>query len=111
MDRIQVLEKQLSERRLEGVGESISALQTSVDTTWIMAAGLICFFLQAGFGMLEAGAIREKNAKNIMLKNLMDACIGGMVYYLFGWALAYGVADSGPSDFIGWGNLALAPAK
>eukprot|EP00418_Pyrodinium_bahamense_P046494 CAMPEP_0179197776 /NCGR_PEP_ID=MMETSP0796-20121207/98358_1 /TAXON_ID=73915 /ORGANISM="Pyrodinium bahamense, Strain pbaha01" /LENGTH=145 /DNA_ID=CAMNT_0020902205 /DNA_START=63 /DNA_END=496 /DNA_ORIENTATION=+ len=53
-------------------------LDTSVDTTWILVAGLICFFLQAGFGMLEAGAVRAKNTKNIMIKNLMDAVVGGL---------------------------------
>lgn len=76
--------------------------RNSIDHTWILVAGLICFFLQAGFALLEAGAVRAKNAKNIALKNLMDACIGGVVYYLFGYALAYGSTGDGTGNpFIG----------
>merc|ERR1719446_1418189 len=75
-----------------------AAIDTTMDHTWILLAGLLCWFLQGGFALLEAGAVRAKNAKNIALKNTMDACIGGVVYYLFGYGLAYG----GPGD--GTGN-------
>mmetsp|Transcript_65630 Transcript_65630/g.168949 ORF Transcript_65630/g.168949 Transcript_65630/m.168949 type:complete len:475 (+) Transcript_65630:207-1631(+) len=117
MQRIQGLESMEIGRRLQDdVAASLETmraeLDTSVDTTWILVAGLICFFLQAGFGLLEAGAVRAKNTKSIMLKNLMDAVVGGMVYYLFGYGLAYGGAGDGTgNEFIGWGNFALAPAS
>mmetsp|Transcript_29300 Transcript_29300/g.68198 ORF Transcript_29300/g.68198 Transcript_29300/m.68198 type:complete len:519 (+) Transcript_29300:62-1618(+) len=119
-EKINALEHQLRgsqekrNRQLTMIDTSvIDSLATSIDTVWIMAAGLICFFLQAGFGCLEAGAVRAKNAKNIMLKNLMDAVVGGVTYYLVGWGLAYGDSDTGDSinPYIGWGNFALSPAK
>lgn len=46
--------------------------------------------MQIGFAMLCAGAVRAKNAKNIILLNLLDACFGSVAWYLTGWAFAYG---------------------
>lgn len=89
----------------------------SIDNIWVIVAGLICFFLQGGFGMLETGACRAKNAKNIMLKNLMDACVGGLVYYIFGWGLAHGgekTNEKGAPNgktFLGDGQFMLLPHK
>lgn len=51
-----------------GEGNPGATVQYLIDTVWVITAGLLCFFLQAGFGLLEAGALRAKNAKNIMLK-------------------------------------------
>ena len=48
------------------------------------------FFMQAGFAMLCAGSVRAKNAKNIILLNILDACFGCCAWYLTGWAFAYG---------------------
>lgn len=59
---------------------------------------------------LSAGSVRGKNAKNIILKNLLDACFGALGFYFFGYAIAYGDDDddrSGINRFIGNGNLAL----
>lgn len=89
----------------------------SLDNVWVIVAGLICFFLQGGFGMLETGGCRAKNAKNIMLKNLMDACVGGLVYYVFGWGLAHGgetTNEKGAPDgktFLGDGQFMLLPHR
>ena len=58
----------------------------------LMCMGIICFLMQAGFGLLEAGSIRAKNASNIMLKNMMDASVSAIAYYIFGYSLAYGKA-------------------
>ena len=62
----------------------------SIDLCFIVIAGVICFLLQAGFGLLEVGGVRAKNASNIMLKNVMDAAVGAIAYYVFGYSLAYG---------------------
>ena len=79
---------------------------TEVDTFFLLWAGVTVFLMQAGFGMLEAGALRAKNAKNIMLKNLMDASIGGFVYYLFGYAICYQSPGDGTGNpFAGGGNM------
>jgi len=59
------------------------------------------FFMQAGFAMLCAGSVRAKNAKNIMLKNLLDACGAAIGFWALGWGFAYGGADSSEITFIG----------
>lgn len=66
----------------------------------IFAAALV-FFMQAGFAMLCAGSVRAKNAKNIMLKNLLDACGAALGFYALGWGFAYGGADADVKTFIG----------
>jgi Amt family ammonium transporter len=70
---------------------------TAADTMWLMVAGFLVFFMQLGFALLEAGTIRSKNTKNILLKNMLDACIGCLIWWSFGHAIAY---DSG-DGFIG----------
>lgn len=60
----------------------------AVNLLWILVAGIICFLLQAGFGLLEAGAVRAKNSQNIMIKNMMDACVGAIAYYFVGYGFA-----------------------
>jgi Amt family ammonium transporter len=60
--------------------------------------------MQAGFAMLCAGSVRAKNAKNIILLNVLDACLGSLCWYATGWAFAYGgdVGDTGAGNaFIG----------
>ena len=53
----------------------ITELYASIDILFVFLAGVICFLLQAGFGLLEVGCVRAKNAQNIMIKNLMDAVV------------------------------------
>jgi ammonia channel protein AmtB len=55
---------------------------------------------------LSVGSVRSKNAKNIVLKNLLDACFGSLAFYLVGYGFAFGDADHG-NDFIGWNGFAL----
>jgi Amt family ammonium transporter len=50
----------------------------AINLLWILVAAIICFFLQAGFGVMEVGAIRAKNAQSVMIKNLMDACVAAI---------------------------------
>ena len=61
--------------------------------------------MQCGFAMLSVGSVRSKNAKNIVLKNLLDACFGAICFYLIGYGFAYG-GDNG-NGFIGWSGFAL----
>lgn len=73
-------------------------LAASIDETWTMFAGILVMFMQAGFAMLEAGIVQDKNTQGIFVKNLMDACIGALSWFLVGYGLAFG-EDSG--KFIG----------
>ena len=59
------------------------------------------FFMQCGFAMLEAGAVKSKSTSNIMLKNLFDASIGGLLW----WLIGYGITNEGGSGFIGFSPL------
>ena len=70
---------------LEAADELIAG---SVDTFYYITVGALVFFMQAGFGLLEAGSVRTKNTKNILLKNLLDACIGAIVWWAWGFAAA-----------------------
>ncbi|KDD76492.1 ammonium transporter, partial [Helicosporidium sp. ATCC 50920] len=63
---------------------------SDINAGWMLTSGYLVFFMQAGFAMLCAGAVRAKNAKNIILLNLLDACLGCVAWYLTGFAFAYG---------------------
>lgn len=70
---------------------STSSLSASdADAFYLMVCGVFVFFMQAGFALLEAGSVRAKNTKNILMKNLLDACIGALIW----WAWGYGIAVS-----------------
>lgn len=71
------------------------------DVFFLLFAAALVFLMQAGFAMLCAGSVRQKNVKNIMLKNLLDACGGALGFWTVGYAFAYGGADSANKDFIG----------
>ena len=66
------------------------------DSFYILFAASLVFVMQCGFATLEAGSVREKNVRNVLLKNALDACVGALVWYLFG----YGIAGAG-NAFIG----------
>ncbi|HCB37093.1 MAG TPA: ammonium transporter [Acidimicrobiaceae bacterium] len=89
--------------------EAVAAevVQAVLDNLWVFLAGVLVFFMQAGFAMLEAGLTRAKNVGNIMAKNLADASIGIIAFFLVGYGLAYG--DAGNAVF-GWGAFALSGA-
>jgi len=83
------------------MAEDIAA---AIDIAWLLIAGILVLFMQAGFAMLEAGFVRSKNVVNVLMKNLVDASLGAVVYFAVGWGVAYGV-DGG--SFIGSGNWFL----
>jgi len=79
--------------------ETTSVMKANLDNFFIIVMGVIVFLMQAGFAFLEAGAVRSKNTVNILIKNMLDALIGGVSYWAIGWALAYG--DDDGSGFLG----------
>lgn len=91
---------------------TISSLTADADALWLIFCGVLVFFMQAGFSLLEAGAVREKNVGNILYKNLMDAAIGALAFWIFGFAFAYGSStDKEDNVFIGATNFALSKEK
>ena len=62
----------------------------ALDTLWVLIGGILVFWMQAGFAMVETGFTRSKNAGNIIMKNLMDFAIGSVVYWVLGFGLMFG---------------------
>merc|ERR1719487_2122623 len=73
----------------EEIASMFADIGTCLDYLWLIMCGGMVFFMQAGFALMEAGNVRSKNAGMIMLKNLMDACIGTVVWYYIGYGIAY----------------------
>ena len=68
------------------------------NTIWVLLGAALVFFMQAGFAMCEAGFTRAKNTGNILMKNLMDFCIGTPLYWLFGFGIMFGTGTA----LFGW---------
>ena len=64
-----------------------------VNTAWVLIAAALVFFMQAGFAILESGLTRAKNAGNIIMKNLMDFCIGTPIYWFVGFGIMFGTGS------------------
>ena len=79
----------------------IMELATSVDVGWTLVAAALVFFMQAGFAMVETGFTRAKNAGNIIMKNLMDFCLGTPIFWLVGFGIMFGSTSGffGAFDF------------
>ncbi len=74
-----------------------------VFAVWFLIGAALVFFMQAGFAMVETGFTRAKNAGNIIMKNLMDFCIGTVMFILLGFSLM--MAEDYIAGFIGVPNL------
>ena len=82
---------------------SIADVGIAVDAVWLVVAAVLVMFMQAGFALVEAGFTRAKNAGNIIMKNFMDFSVGGLTYWAFGFALAYG--GTSVAGWFGWGDV------
>ncbi len=72
------------------VMELLEALDGEIFDVWFLAGAALVFWMQAGFAMCEAGFTRAKNAGNIIMKNLMDFCIGTVMWFICGASLMLG---------------------
>jgi len=82
-----------------------SMIVNSVDSLWVVIAGILVMFMQPGFMLVETGFTRSKNSVNIVMKNFMDFSVGAITYWAFGFALAYGGTTIG--GFLAYGNFFL----
>ena len=71
-------------------GEILESVNGIVFGVWFLIGAALVFWMQAGFAMVEAGFTRAKNTGNILMKNLMDFCIGTIVFILIGFGLLLG---------------------
>lgn len=71
--------------------ERRESMEINVSTVaWVLIASALIYFMQAGFALCEAGLTRAKNTGNILMKNMMDFCIGTPCYWLVGFGLMFG---------------------
>ncbi len=78
-------------------GERIADLAVSINTMWVLIAGFLVFFMQAGFGFLEAGFVRSKNVVNIMAENFLDTTMTTIGF----WAAGFGIMFGSGNEFFG----------
>lgn len=83
---------------------TVEALEISINLVWVMLGAFLVFFMHTGFAMVEAGFTRSKNAVNILMKNFLTISIGGIIYYVAGYAFMFGESAGG---FIGTSGFVL----
>jgi Amt family ammonium transporter len=77
----------------------------AIDNLFLFIGAVLVIFMQPGFAMVESGFNSAKNAVNILFKNVMDLCIGVLLYFMFGYGIMYGDAILG--GFMGWGGMGI----
>jgi Amt family ammonium transporter len=82
-------------------------IQRNIDHVWTLLAGILVFWMQAGFAMLEIGFTRAKNSINCAMKGILDFCSAAICYLLFGFTLMFG--SSTGSGFVGSFSLSEFP--
>ncbi|MCY4021506.1 MAG: ammonium transporter [Chloroflexi bacterium] len=87
--------EEMMEMTVDDAMAAAATVQSNLDITWILLAGFLVFFMQAGFAMLEGGMIQETGVVNSLAENFMDACITGIVFFIVGYGIAYGTYDAG----------------
>ena len=87
---------------------SVETLSQGLSTVWVLLGAFLVFFMQAGFGMVEAGFIRAKNACNILTKNFLDFCMASLGFFLIGYGLMFGDGNAFMGTQ-GWCLLGLEP--
>lgn len=87
-------------------GPTTAELKIALDTMWVALAAFLVFFMNAGFGMLETGFCRQKNAVNVLAKNLIVFALATIAY----WAIGFGLMFGDGTPFIGLNGFFLAGA-
>src|SRR5262245_47229781 len=101
---------------------SLELLTLSANVLWVLIAGFLVFFMQAGFALVETGFTRAKNVSHTMMMNMMVFCIGAIGYWICGFAFQFGgvnytyPATGGAAEWAfspvtlgAWGNALSSP--
>ena len=91
------------------VAAQASDTLTSLNVLWVMLAGFLVFFMQAGFALVETGFTRNKNVVHTMMMNMMVFCIGAVGYWLTGFAFQFGGVNFTYPDINNMGAWAFSP--
>ena len=89
---------------LEELQTLVPGLQVTLDNVFVLVATVLVVFMHAGFVLVEAGLTRAKNAGNIVMKNLINFSIGAVVFFVVGFAIAFGGGFDGLGAYIGGGG-------
>jgi Amt family ammonium transporter len=89
------------------LGTDIAGLKVGIDTMWVVITGMLVFFMNAGFCMLETGMCRQKNAVNVLSKNLIVFALSTIAFWAIGFGLMFG---NGNGFFGGEGLLFVSGA-
>ncbi|WP_448572540.1 ammonium transporter [Trichothermofontia sp.] len=84
----------------------LTELRVAIDTLWVMLAGMLVIFMNAGFAMLETGFCRQKNAVNVLAKNLIVFALSTIAF----WVCGFGLMFSDSNGLLGSGGFFLAGA-
>jgi Amt family ammonium transporter len=90
---------------LESVNGNVATLQGTLNAIWVLIAAILVIFMNAGFGMLETGLCRQKNAVNILTKNLIVFALATIAFWAVGFSLMFGNSENA---FIGLGGWFLS---
>ncbi|MCB4807059.1 ammonium transporter [Tamlana sp. 62-3] len=82
--------------------QDTAAVEGDMGMLWMLLSGILVFFMQAGFTLVESGMTRSKNAVNIAMKNFLDICVGSITFWLVGYSLMYGDTSNG---WFFWGGF------
>ena len=80
----------MNEVQQEALNKAVESITGDMGALWITIAAVLVFFMQAGFTLVEVGFTRSKNAGNIIMKNIMDLCIGSIMFWAVGYGIMYG---------------------
>ncbi len=72
------------------MADAIADYKVSIDTVWVLVTAFLVFFMNLGFGMVESGLCRAKNAVNILSKNFIVFAISSLAFWILGWGLMFG---------------------
>lgn len=88
--------------------QSLAKLTVGLDTVFVLFCGFLVFFMNLGFGCVEAGMCRAKNCVNILSKNFIVFAVATLAYWLIGWDLMFGAGDG---EWIGKSGAFMATGK
>ncbi len=80
---------------VQDVATQLEGIKSDMTMLWMLLSGILVFFMQAGFTLVESGMTRSKNAVNIAMKNFLDICVGSLTYWIVGYSLMYGDTSNG----------------
>jgi Amt family ammonium transporter len=84
--------------------QDTAAIEGDMGMMWMLISGILVFFMQAGFFLVESGMTDSKNAVNIAMKNFLDIAVGSLAFWFVGYSLMYG-SDASGGGYFHWGGF------